>query len=109
MSQSFLSMPKFSKTHLYATPKILYYEFCNASAYFMMVKAYDPNIKRQNLMDAANKEWQKYQKEPEIEIRKLINQYLATTQRQALELIQQEKSKISEYESLLIHTNDKDL
>ncbi|CAG8484579.1 17764_t:CDS:2 [Gigaspora margarita] len=91
-----------------------------------MVKVCNPNIKRQDLMDAANKEWQKYRKEPETEIRKLISQYLAAnppiirtanfflppnlpTQRQALELIQEANSKINEYENLLIHTSDKDL
>ncbi|CAG8821292.1 46399_t:CDS:2, partial [Gigaspora margarita] len=69
----------------------------------------DPNIKRQDLMEAANKEWQNYRKEPEIEIRKLINQFLAATlaQRHALELTQEAESKIDEYECLLIHTKKK--
>ncbi|CAG8523402.1 4406_t:CDS:2 [Acaulospora morrowiae] len=41
-----------------------------------MVKSCNPSMKRQDLMDAANKEWCKYQKESEATIKNQINQYL---------------------------------
>ncbi|CAG8812815.1 1483_t:CDS:2, partial [Gigaspora margarita] len=82
-----------------------------------MVKACNPSIKWKDLMDAANIEWQKCQKEPEIEIKKLINQYFAASPSiiqttnfflppslPTLESIQEASSKIKEYECLLAHT-----
>ncbi|RIB10326.1 hypothetical protein C2G38_2043585 [Gigaspora rosea] len=76
MAQSFLSMPTFSKTYLYTNSTILYYEFCNAFAFFTMVKSCNSSMNRQDLMNTANKEWRKYWKESETTIKNQINQYL---------------------------------
>ncbi|CAG8792105.1 17125_t:CDS:1, partial [Dentiscutata erythropus] len=79
MTQSFLSMPNFSKTYLYITPKNLYQEFCNAFAFFKMVKACNPNMNRQDSIDAANTEWRLCRTESETTIRDQIKQYLAAS------------------------------
>ncbi|CAG8611686.1 6790_t:CDS:2, partial [Cetraspora pellucida] len=79
MTQSFLSMPNFSKTYLYVIPKNLYQEFCNAFAFFTMVKACNPSMNRQDLMDTANTEWRLCRTESETTIRDQIKQYLAAS------------------------------
>ncbi|CAG8625604.1 12394_t:CDS:2, partial [Gigaspora rosea] len=121
-------MPNFSKTYLYVTPTTLYHEFCNAFAFFTMVKACNPKMNRQNLIDAANNEWRKCRNEPETTIRNQISQYFVASspnyranslsshlsshlsneesnlapnisaQRQALNLIKKAKAKANEYE-----------
>ncbi|CAG8667746.1 6714_t:CDS:2 [Dentiscutata erythropus] len=94
-----------------------------------MVKSCNPNIKRQDLIDAANEEWRKYRKEPETTIKKQItssksssstsssllsDEILTVTpnapvQQKSLMQIKDAKAKITEYEYLLTNTNDKDL
>ncbi|CAG8497475.1 9233_t:CDS:2 [Scutellospora calospora] len=79
MTQSFHSMPNFSKTYLYVIPKNLYQEFCNAFAFFIMVKACNPSMNWQDLMDTANTEWRLCRTESETTIRDQIKQYLAAS------------------------------
>ncbi|KAF0551617.1 retrotransposable element [Gigaspora margarita] len=118
MTQSFLSMPNFSKTYLYVTPTTLYHEFCNAFTFFTMVKACNPKMNWQNLMDAANNKWLS----PNYCANSLSSHLSsrlsneesdlapnASAQRQALNLIKEAEAKANEYEGLLLNTSDKDL